>query len=51
VLKRALHAACPLALCPLAARAQKEFDAALPAFRKLFSSYRFTPDKVVTGAR
>ena len=35
----------------LSARTQGEFDAALPAFRKLVSSYRFVSDKVVTGAQ
>lgn len=35
----------------LSARTQAEFDAALPAFRKLVSSYRFVSDKVVTGTK
>lgn len=35
----------------LSARTQDEFDAALPAFRKLVSSYRFISDKVVTGTK
>ena len=35
----------------LSARTQGEFDAALPAFRRLVSSYRFVSDKVVTGAK
>jgi hypothetical protein len=35
----------------LSARTQGEFDAALPAFRKLVSSYRFISDKVVTGTK
>jgi hypothetical protein len=35
----------------LSARTQGEFDAALPAFRKLVSSYRLISDKVVTGTK
>lgn len=65
MLRRTLHAACLLALCCLAARAQEakpgtgdesagliygEGYAFVPAFRKLVSSYRFISDKV-TGAK
>jgi len=35
----------------LHARTREEFESALPAFRKLVSSYRFISDKVVTGAK